>query len=88
MNRFTRILPPDTTIDALRKQFEILERIGITGRAEMTFELSDNLRQIITDGVRLRHPEYSDSQVRREVLRITLGDELYRKAYEKRDEDK
>jgi hypothetical protein len=54
----------------------------------MTFELSENLRQIITDGVRLRHPEYGDSQVRREVLRITLGDELYRKAYEKRDEDK
>ena len=82
------LIPNDTTIDALRKQFEILERIGIKGRAEMAFELSDNLRQIITDGVRLRHPGYSDSQVRREVLWITLGDELYRKAYENRDKDK
>ena len=77
------LIPNDTTIDAMRKQFEILERIGIKGRAEMTFELSDNLRQIVKEGVRLRYPEYSDSQVRREVLRITLGDELYRKAYEK-----
>jgi hypothetical protein len=82
------LIPKDTTIDALRKQFEILERIGIEGRAEMTFQLSDNLRQIIEDGVRLRNPEYSESQVRREVLRITLGDDLYRKAYEKRDKDK
>jgi hypothetical protein len=79
------LIPKDTAIDALRKQFEILERIGIEGRAEMTFQLSDNLRQIIEDGVRLRHPEYSDSQVRQEVLRITLGDELYRKAYENRE---
>ena len=82
------LIPNDTTIDAMRKQFEILERIGIEGRAEMTFQLSDNLRQIIEDGVRLRHPEYSDSQVRQEVLRITLGDELYHEAYEKRDEYK
>lgn len=77
------LLPADTTIEALRKQFEILERIGIEGRAEMTFQLSDNLRQIIQDGVRFRNPEYSDSQVRQEVLRITLGDELYRKAFGK-----
>jgi hypothetical protein len=77
------LIPKDTTIDALRKQFEILERIGIEGRAEMTFQLSDNLRQIIEDGVRFRNPEYSDDQVRQEVLRITLGDELYLKAFGK-----
>jgi hypothetical protein len=73
------LIPKDTTIDALRKQFEILERIGIEGRAEMTFELSDNLRQIIEDGVRLRHPEYNESQIFQEVIRITAGDELYNK---------
>ena len=73
------LIPKDTTIDALEKQFEILERIGIEGRAEMTFELSDNLRQIIEDGVRFRHPEYDESQIFQEVIRITAGDELYNK---------
>lgn len=82
------LIPADTTIDALRKQFEILQRLGIEGRAEMTFELSDNLRQITESGVRLRHPEYNNREVRREVLRITLGDELYRKAFEEREKDK
>jgi hypothetical protein len=82
------LIPKDTTIDALRKQFEILERIGIEGRAEITFQLSDNLRQIIEDGVRLRNPEYNDSQVRQDVLRITLGDELYYKAYENQGQNK
>jgi len=82
------LIPTDTTIDALRKQFEILERLGIEDRAEMTFQLSDNLRQITESGVRLRHPEYNNRKVRREVLRITLGDELYRKAFEEREKDK
>lgn len=82
------LIPKDTTIEALRKQFEILERLGIEGRAEMTFELSDNLRQITESGVRLRHPEYNNREVRQEVLRITLGDELYREAFEEREKDK
>jgi hypothetical protein len=51
----------------------------------MTFQLSDNLRQITKSGVRLRHPEYDEQAVRREVLRITLGDELYCKAFEEQD---
>ena len=80
-----KLIPADTTIEAMQKQFEILERLGIEGRAEMTFQLSDNLRQIAESGVRLRHPEYDEQEVRREVLRITLGDELYRKAFEEQD---
>ena len=75
------LIPADTTIEAARKQFEILERLGVAGRAEMTFELSDNLRQITESGVRLRHPEYNDNQVRRDVLCIVLGEELYHKAF-------
>ncbi|MBN2018621.1 MAG: hypothetical protein JW749_00160 [Sedimentisphaerales bacterium] len=82
------LIPKDTTIEALRKQFEILERIGIEGRAEMTFQLSDNLRQIIEDGVRLRHPEYSESQIFQEVIRITAGDELYNKLVGSQDKHK
>jgi hypothetical protein len=79
------LIPADTSIEAMRKQFEVLQKLGIEGRAEMTFQLSDNLRQITEAGVRLRHPQYDEQSVRREVLRITLGDELYRKAFEERD---
>ncbi|MBN1795898.1 MAG: hypothetical protein JW804_04435 [Sedimentisphaerales bacterium] len=82
------LIPADTTIEAMRNQFEILQRIGIEGRAEMTFQLSDNLRQITEAGVRLRHPAYDEQAVRREVLCITLGDELYREAFVRRDENK
>ena len=83
-----RLIPADTSIEAMRKQFEILQQLGIEGRAEMTFQLSDNLRQITEAGVRLRYPEYDEQAVRNEVLRITLGEELYRKAFEGRDNHK
>ena len=67
----------DTTDDALREHIKGLRRLGISGRAAMTFELSDNLRQIVKDGVRHRHPDWDEAQVKRGVLRIVLGDRLF-----------
>ncbi len=71
----------DTSADALAVQLQVLRRIGIEGRAAMTFELSDNLRQIVKDGVRHHHPDWDEKQVRQEVLRIVLGDRLYHEAF-------
>jgi hypothetical protein len=67
----------DTTDDALREHIKGLRRLGISGRAAMTFELSDNLRRIVKDGVQHRHPDWDEAQVKREVLRIVLGDRLF-----------
>jgi len=47
----------------------------------MTFELSDNLRRIVEDGVRYRHPEWDDEAVRLERIRLMLGDDLFEKAF-------
>jgi hypothetical protein len=71
----------DTSADALAVQLEVLRRIGMEGRAAMTFELSDNLRQIVKDGVRYHHPDWDEGQVKQEVLRIVLGDRLYNAAF-------
>jgi hypothetical protein len=70
------LIPDDTTIDALRKQFEILERIGIEGRAEMTFELSDKARQELIEDIKKQHPEFTKQQVIIEVIRRCYGEEL------------
>ena len=44
-------IPADTTVEAVRKQFEILRRLGPEGRLKMAFEMSDNLRRIVEAGV-------------------------------------
>jgi uncharacterized hydantoinase/oxoprolinase family protein len=73
------LIPNDTTIDALRKQFEILERIGIEGRAEMTFEMSDKARQELIDDIKKQHPEFAKRQIINEVVRRCYGEELAQK---------
>jgi hypothetical protein len=74
-------IPADTTIDAAVKQIEILRRLNTAQRADMTFQLSDNLRQIVEGGVRYRHPNWDQEAVKREVMRLTLGERLYRKVF-------
>ena len=71
----------DTTPEAVRVQFSILRKIGLAGRANMAFELSDGLRAITESGVRQRHPDYDDNMVHLAALRLAIGEELFRRAY-------
>jgi hypothetical protein len=71
----------DTTPEATAKEFEILRRVGPAGRLSMAFELSDNLRSLVQAGVQYRHPQWGDRKVEREVIRLMIGDDLFRKAY-------
>lgn len=71
----------DTTPEALAVQFRILRRLGPAGRAAMMFDLCDNLRLLVAAGVRHRNPQWDDRAVEREVTRLMIGDDLFRKAY-------
>lgn len=73
----------DTTSDARAVHDRVLRSIGMAGRMAMTFELSDNMRSIVADGVRYRHPEWDEQAVEREVLRLMIGDDLFREAFGK-----
>lgn len=72
------LIPQDTTIEAARIRFSILRKIGPAGWAKMVIELSDGLRTTTESGVRQRHPEYDDKMVRLAVLRLTVGELLFR----------
>jgi hypothetical protein len=72
-------IPRDTTIEAVRKQIEILRKMSSQKRALISFELSDNVRQIAIAGIKKLHPDFTDSQIKMELLRRTVGDELFRK---------
>ncbi len=71
-------IPMDTTLEAARKEFAILRELGPEVRATMAFEMSDNLRHVVEAGVRHRHPDFDEEKVKLEVLRLMIGDKLYK----------
>ena len=74
-------IPRDTTPEAFWVQIEALRRLGVAGRARSTFQLGEQMRHMSAAGVRMRHPDYTGDQVRLAVIRLRLGNELFRKVY-------
>lgn len=54
-------------------------------RLEMACRMSDEARQLSAAGVRARHPEYTDREVELAVIRLCLGEELFRLAFPGQD---
>lgn len=71
----------DTHPAAAAFQIELLRSFGPEKRSQLTAEWSDELRRIAMQGIRDRHPEYTERQVVLEYARITLGDALFREAF-------
>lgn len=63
----------DTAPHVAALHAELYREIGPAKRAEIMAELSDALRELAAAGVRQRHPEYDEEQVRTEVLAIFYG---------------
>lgn len=71
----------DTSPEADRIQVEIFRKMKPEERLKRSFELSAAMKRLNATGVRMRHPEYSDEEVRLAVIRMRLGDELFLKVY-------
>ncbi len=71
----------DTSRDAARMHVEVLRRLGNAHRASMTFDLIDVLRRVTEAGIRHRHPDYDDEMVRVALVRLWLGQELFRQVH-------
>jgi hypothetical protein len=74
-------IPADTTPDAAWVQMKIYRRMSVQKRLQLTLGMSRSLGNIAAAGVRLRHPEYTEEQVKYAVIRLRLGEELFRKAF-------
>ena len=75
------ILPRDTQADSARRQFDVLKNMDISARAEMTFQLSDNLRSIVEAGIRQRHPDYTADEVTQAVLSLVVDKDILIQAF-------
>jgi hypothetical protein len=76
-HKFTGI-PRDTTPEAFWIQCEALRRLGVAGRLRLAFELTQQVWDTVEAGIRRRNPEYNNEQVQMMVVRLRLGEDLFR----------
>lgn len=75
------VVPADTAPEAARVQWEIFRQMSPSRRLELALRMSDSLRDVVASGVRCRHPGFNEEQVRLAVIRLSLGDQLFRQVY-------
>ncbi len=71
----------DTDPDAHRAQLAVYARMTPSEKVALSFELSRRAREIAIAGIRSRRAELSHEQARHVLLRMLLGEELYRASY-------
>ena len=63
----------DTSPAAHALQMRLYREAGPQRRAEMAAEMSDALRDLCRAGIRMRHPDFSEAEIVREMIRIFYG---------------
>jgi hypothetical protein len=71
-------IPFDTDRAAYEIQRKIYMRLGARERMAMAFRLSDTVRRLAISGIRHRHPDYTDAEVKDAFARLRLGDSVVR----------
>src|SRR5438874_5415273 len=66
MSRLAMFRSADTTEEAARVQREIYHQMPPSRRLQLIFEMNEDLRELLAAGVRDRHPDYTEAQVKLE----------------------
>lgn len=73
------------TFDTLPKieeiQFEILRKMSPEMRLNLAIQLFETEKKLLMEGIRSRHPEYKEEEIRLALIRILLGDEQFEIVY-------
>lgn len=62
----------DTTPEARARQDEIIRAMTGEQRIMLAYEMSMFARELMKEGIRRDHPDWTESQIAREVLRIAF----------------
>lgn len=81
---FSRI-SMDTTPEAHAAQIDAYRRMSGKERSAVTFRLNQLARETAVEGIRARHPDYGEEQLRLALFRLLFGDELTRAVWPERD---
>lgn len=71
----------DTTTQSQHRHDDLFRAMTCDQRVAMAVEMSETVRQVAREGVRMRHPGYTDEDVRLTSIRLLLGDELFAAAF-------
>jgi hypothetical protein len=74
-----KLIPDNISIEEMQKQFETLKNLTGEQRFEITCQLSDMKRQRIIGDIKKEHPDFTEKQVKIEVIRRCYGDDLAQK---------
>lgn len=74
-------VPRDTTTQSQERQDALFRAMAPEQRVAMAVEMSETIRQVARDGIRMRHPSYTDEEVRLTSIRLVLGDDLFVAAF-------
>jgi hypothetical protein len=67
----------DTSPEAHARQIAAHRAMSPGERIDLALAMSEDALAIAASGIAARHPEYGDEDVRRALLRLRWGDELY-----------
>ncbi len=62
-------------------QLRWLRELTPAARLELAVRMSNEMRELASAGISARHPEYSAAEVTFALLRLLLGDDLFRRAW-------
>lgn len=71
----------DTTREAQKVQIEILRKMSPEKRLALSLELGAMSHELLVQGVRERHPEYKDNEVKMATIRLILPEKLFLQAF-------
>ena len=75
-------IPRDTSVKASKILFASIKKRSASEKLLLTTQLSDSLMAISKQGIRNRHPEYTEQQVTQAYLKIILSRFLYKKIFQ------
>jgi hypothetical protein len=75
-------IPADTSPEAFRVMVGIYRAMPASRRLELALQMSDEILEVAAAGIRQRHPEYTEEEVRRTLVRLRLGEKLFREIHD------
>jgi len=73
--------PIDTSPEIERMQIEKLRRMTPEKRLKLALQLIETEKKLLMEGIKKRHPEYKEKEIKLALIRILLGEELFEKVY-------